>query len=335
MTGLQRFHERSFVHESAARRVDEERTARHARECVRIDQVVRRRREGAVQRNDVAAGEQRVERHAFFARIRAALLMRLCAARGEQHAQSQRAPHGGRRTAERARADDAERRAREIADRKIEETELTRFEPAPGAHGLAIGEQTAPQREDQRKCMLRHGVHGIVADVAHDDAARLARLQVHIVRPGGRNRDHAQPGCRCERFGGNRGFVGDDNLGVANALCDFGGGRAVERPQDVLERQGAEPGLRRERGAVEEDDLGWRGRTDHEQSLEKLSGSETRGAVRHRVRRGRIVRRPAPVRVAHCDTQLSDTENCRPHSRVARPAACVQAAQPFHLIKPD
>ena len=58
----QRRHERGLVDDRAARGVHEHRGRLHARERGRVDQVVRLAREGAMQRDDVGALEQLLER---------------------------------------------------------------------------------------------------------------------------------------------------------------------------------------------------------------------------------------------------------------------------------
>ena len=60
---LQRPHERGLVHDGPARRVDQIRAALHPRERRLVDQMLRLRRQRAMQRDDVGGGQQAIERH--------------------------------------------------------------------------------------------------------------------------------------------------------------------------------------------------------------------------------------------------------------------------------
>ena len=109
----------------------------------------------------------------------------------------------------RAIADDAERRAGDVADRVGQEAELARLVPHAVPHVLDIGEQVAAEREDQREHMLGHGVEGVVADIDDGDAVRLAIGLVDHVGAGRGDRDQLQLGQLLQRVGAHRHLVDD------------------------------------------------------------------------------------------------------------------------------
>ena len=235
LSALERIRQRLLVDQAAARRVDEDRRARHLRELRRGDHVARRGRQRAVQRDDVARAQHVLERRVQRAHAGHALVAR------EQHAHAERAPDAGDRLPERAVADDAERRARESADRVVEVAELPG--PLPGAvgHRLPVGADAAPQREDQRERVLGHRVHRVVADVRHDDAARRAGGDVDDVVAGGRDRRPSRRrGAAGDRVGAHRHLVRDHDVGVRDARGDVGGRRGCVHDERVRKRERAQ-----------------------------------------------------------------------------------------------
>ena len=72
-----------------------------------------------------------------------------------QHLHAERLGALADRLAERAIADDAERRAGDVADRMGQEAELARLVPHPVPHVLDVSQQIAAEREDQRDARAR------------------------------------------------------------------------------------------------------------------------------------------------------------------------------------
>jgi len=100
------------------------------------------------------------------------------------------------RLADRAIADDTQRRTAHVADRMVEETELVTLLPAPGAHIVAVSQDIPAKREGQREDMFRNRIEGIIADVRDGDAMRFAIGFVHNIGAGGRDRDQFKIGSR-------------------------------------------------------------------------------------------------------------------------------------------
>ena len=179
---LERLGERRLVDQTAARGVDEDRGRLHLLELFRPDHVLGLGRERHVQGDDVALAQDGVE-------IDQAGLREDVEG---QHLHAERLGALADRLAERAVADDAERRAGDVADRMGQEAELARLVPHPVPRVLDVGEQVAPEREDERDDMLRHGVEGVVADIDDGDAVRLAIGLVDDVGAGRRHRDQLE-----------------------------------------------------------------------------------------------------------------------------------------------
>ena len=92
---------------------------------------------------------------------------------------------------------DPERCAEKVADRVIEKAELVGPLPAAVLNVSAIGEQVTPQRGDQREGMLRHRMHGVVADIGDCDVVCVAVGDVDDVITGSGDGNHRSFGSRC------------------------------------------------------------------------------------------------------------------------------------------
>ena len=133
-----------------------------------------------------------------------------------------------------------------------EEAELIGLVPHAVLDVLAVGEKIAPQRQNQRERMFRHGVHGVIADVGDGDAVLLAVGDVDHVVAGRRDGDHLEVGQLLESGRAHRHLVDDRDVGAREARHDL-----LDRGLLVLDvfgrtRRLAHLGL--ERGAVQEYD---------------------------------------------------------------------------------
>ncbi len=111
-------------------------------------------------------------------------------------------------------ADDAQRGAVQIMHRMREQAELRGLLPCAILHVGAERQQVAAQCQHQHEHMLGHGVHRVVADVGHDDAALAATFDIHVVGAGGGDGDHLQLGQLLQHFPVQHDFVGDCDGGI-------------------------------------------------------------------------------------------------------------------------
>ena len=155
--------------------------------------------------------------------------------RGEQGAHAEGLAEARDLLAERALADDPERRAVELADRVVEKAELAGALPFAGDHVLPIADQGAPERQDQREGVLGHGVQRVAANVGDDHALRLAGGDVDHVIAGRRDRDQPQIRQTCKRIRVDRNFVGDRDVGTLEPFGDLVFGRGLMLGPVVLE----------------------------------------------------------------------------------------------------
>src|ERR1043165_6027691 len=116
-----------------------------------------------------------------------------------------------------------------------------------------VGDEAAPQREDEREGVLRNGVSRIVADVGHHDATCAAGGDIDVVRAGCRDRDQPQPVEPRQDGSWRRRLVDDRERGPAEKGGDFRRCDAVVLRPGVRERRPAYGGL--DRAALEEDDV--------------------------------------------------------------------------------
>src|SRR3546814_1434750 len=127
----------------------------------------------------------------FRSRIKAALLGTALAGR-ESYAHAQRPADTGHGLPQRALADDAQGRARQIFDGIIKIAELLRSVPPPRFDRFAISDDAAAQRKDQREGMFGHGVDRVAAYVRNRYTLPGAGGQVDVVGNGGGNRHNLQ-----------------------------------------------------------------------------------------------------------------------------------------------
>jgi hypothetical protein len=161
-------------------------------------------------------------------------------------------PEDGHGLADRALAHDAQHGAVQVVDGMVEEAELLGALPAAGQHVLAVGHEVAAQGQHQREHVLGHGVHGVVTDVGHGDAAHPAGGHVDAVVAGGGHGDHAQRRQLRQRRLAQLHLVDDGNRGAVQALHHL-----ARRGGGVLDPVVVEAGpaqVRLQGVAVEEDD---------------------------------------------------------------------------------
>src|SRR5215831_12526830 len=101
LAGAKRLAERNLVHKTAPRSIDKNRSALHQFEFGRRDHVVSLRRQGRMQRDDVASSQHVLEWCIEWTHAGHALVGR------EQRAHSEGSPNIGNRAAERAVPDDS------------------------------------------------------------------------------------------------------------------------------------------------------------------------------------------------------------------------------------
>ncbi len=176
----QRIGQGFLVDEPAAAGVDQNAVFLHQPQFTRADHVFGLGRQRQMQGNNVALAQQGFETGQ--ARLREDVI--------GQHPLAKSLGDPAHCLADRAIADDAERRSGHVADGMVEETELVAVLPAPGAHIVAVSHEITAKRESQREDMFRHCVEGIIADIRYDNAVCLAVGFVHDIRAGGGDRDH-------------------------------------------------------------------------------------------------------------------------------------------------
>ena len=166
----------------------------HQREFARTDQPGRRRGQRAVQRNDIGACEQLIERYALLE----GRLCSICCARrarsdrcwrpralghNDLHAECASTGFGDGFT-EHAVADDAEGAAAQFADRVNEAREVRAFRPG-AIDGIArVLRQFLRQAEHYAEHVLHHRGGAVVGDIADGDPVIARSTEIHVVRAG-------------------------------------------------------------------------------------------------------------------------------------------------------
>ena len=170
---LQRPRERGFVDNGPARRVDQICGALHLRQRLLVDQMVRLRRQRAVQRHDVGGGQQPIERHRRRARAGRAATGACTPPTCRRPAPSRDGPRDA------ADADDAELLAAQLHPEHVVERPALPTAPRR-THALAFAE---PPRdgEDQRPGEVGARVGQHVRRVGDLDARARARRHVDVV----------------------------------------------------------------------------------------------------------------------------------------------------------
>ena len=178
--GFQRGFQRLFINQTATRRIDQQGAALHLLQLRHTDEMARLGRERAMQADDVGFGKHtgRVDK------IHARGFGRRMVGKQDLHAQGARNLRRG--LAEHAFAEYPQGAAVQVLYRMVKETELLCFLPAPVQHIVAVGDQVAPQCEYQRKRVFGHGMHGVIADIGHSDAAFTTGIHIdHVIAGGG------------------------------------------------------------------------------------------------------------------------------------------------------
>ena len=278
----QRARERCRIHERTAGGVHEHRVRLHQRELALADQVLRRGRDRAVQRERVHLRQQCVQ-------VDAARFRRTADAIREPHVHPERRRDLGDAAAERAVADDPERAARELANRVIEHRELIRALPRAGLQRAIVLAHLVREREQHGPHVLHDGGRAVVADVAHGDAALAGGIEVDVVGAGRGERDELQLRVALDALARDPGLVDQHDLAARNAFVHCGVRRVVvqlEAGEHVEERSRVEIAAERDGGVVEERGL-------HRGGVSRIriggggDGSAGRGRERSRAHGGR------------------------------------------------
>ena len=136
---VERLNQRGLIHQAAARGIDQQRVALHLAQ--RLESIILRVAGISGQCSDITSDSASTS--SCGVKSRPPFRRRMV---GEQHPHAERAPDGRRRLTDGAFADDAERRAVQIADRVREEAEL--LGPIPDARSrtsCAVRKEIAPQ----------------------------------------------------------------------------------------------------------------------------------------------------------------------------------------------
>ena len=209
-----------LVHQTAAADVDQQGTRLHQPQLPLADEVAGIGGERAVQADDVGALQQLVQRQSILVVAGADLAL------GVTHLHADPPGPLAEGLTERPLADDAEPLAVQIRDVVIEEAELAALLPAPLQQRLAPAEEVARQGQHQRHGVLRHRGARVVADVADADVGGAARLQIHVVAAGGRQRDESELRQLGQLGGADAHLVDDGDAGVFEPRHYLLGGRA-------------------------------------------------------------------------------------------------------------
>jgi hypothetical protein len=171
--------------------------------------------------------------------------------RGEHDLHPEGARQIGHALPQYAFADDAQLLTEKIADRVIEEAELPGVLPAPGDDILAIGDDIALQRKDQRHYLFGDGIDRIAADVRNGDAMVAVIGLVDAIRAGGGDGNQLERGELRQRRGGERHLVVDDDGGVSGAVDNLIGTRLAESDHFMGKTRRSEANLVRDCIAIE------------------------------------------------------------------------------------
>ena len=159
------------IHQSAARGVDEHRARLHPRQRGVIDQVLGIGRQRAVQRDDVSARQQFIQRHHLADTREGRRRVRVVPQHRAAHTLED--ARGGQ--ADLAGTDDADRAAMQGAPEQAVEHEVAFAHAVVGSMGLAV------EGHHQRQCMLGHGFGRIRRHPRDEQVQRFRSGKVHIV----------------------------------------------------------------------------------------------------------------------------------------------------------
>ncbi len=237
----QRGQQRVAIDQRAARRVDQHRARLHQRQSPGIEHPARIGADAEVQAHHVGLAQQVVE----LADPLRAGLGRAAAIGAEtpgQHLHAQRLARHGGTPADRAQADNAQRRPARAAD--------VVGRPVPRAQGTVHLGNAAQAAEHQRDGVLGDLVRVVATQMGDGDALQAARLQVDPVNPRAGARDQLQLRQRGQHLGGELcaaiGVI--DDLGIGAAPDQIGGvqragiedGDLAQRPQSRFRRRAAQ-----------------------------------------------------------------------------------------------
>jgi hypothetical protein len=108
-----------------------------------------------------------------------------------------------------------------------EEAELIGLLPFSRNHVLAETGKRSPQREDEGKCVFGYRVDRVTANIAHDDSALGAGIDVKGVVSGCRNGNHLEARQSRETVPADRHLVRDCDAAIRKTLHDFIGSGAL------------------------------------------------------------------------------------------------------------
>ena len=207
----QRVGERGFIDNAATRGVDDAGALLHRRQLFRADHVLGLRRQRQIERHNVGLAQQ--GRDVDDIRSRNGVV--------DQHLHAERDGALFDFLAERAIADDAERRSGDVVDRIIEIAELVGVAPATMLHRIVIIHQIAAQREQQREHMFGQRVERVIANVGDGDSIGRRIGLVDHVGAGGGDGDQLEAGQLLQRRLAQRHLVGDADIGALQTLDDL------------------------------------------------------------------------------------------------------------------
>ena len=207
LSGLDGICERRLVYQIAACRVDDPDAFLRLRQPLGIDDVLRRRRRGHMERQVIRPGEEIVERHQLDAEITGNVLGNKRIVRDDAHVERGRAPRHFL-----ADASEPRQPERLLAHFLAEEFLFLPF--ALLHRGVRRGD-VARERQHETDGQLRDADAVGARRVHHDDAARAGGGNIDVVHAGARAGDGAQLRRSVDQRSGDfRGAAHDDGIGV-------------------------------------------------------------------------------------------------------------------------
>lgn len=207
--------QRRFVHDAAARHVDQDGRRLHQRQFARADQIARAVVQRGVDRHHVGPSEQFVER--LFG---IGFLAHDARGRGIGDAASQRLGDAGDAAADVAQPDDAPFRAVKLVC-GAPEVVLQGRSCICGLDVAVVIDRLSQQADGRADGGLRHGVGRVAHGIFHRNAQFGRGLEVDVVHAGRRHADQPQAGELSEGFAAENHLVGDHHVGFAAAVGDL------------------------------------------------------------------------------------------------------------------
>jgi hypothetical protein len=218
---VERFDEIGLVDETSASAIDDQWALRHSAELRQRQHVARVWQQWTVERDHVGGGEHFVEGRVKRPEPRHALVST------EERPHPERFAEFRDPLPDDPFAENAQHRPGEITDWMGEEAELISLLPSSRNHVLTEAGKRAPQREDEGKCVFGYRVDRVTANIAHDDSALGAGIDVKGVVSGCRNGNHLEARQSRETVPADRYLVRDRDVAIRKTLHDFFGSGAL------------------------------------------------------------------------------------------------------------